>query len=412
MDCPRCGAKLPDVAHFCHHCGQDMTRPGEARRKSFAVKPDEAVASFALVSTIMPRGVGEKPQTYRLALLIALAAALVAAIFGALPIAVLIAAFAIPIVYIVYLYDVNLWEDEPVPVTVLAFLLTGGLAAVFLVILKSLGLLAAPVPVIDMGGGVSMGGVSLGPLLGALLIVPIVGELIRQVGPVVLASRPKFDDLMDGLTFGIVAGVAYSAADTLVRHWPALTGGFIGINDPGIWASLVFLEGFVKPLLIGTATGIACAEFSGLGKGYDGFTRRYARGLVEAIGANILYSGGIYFLGLLEDPTLRVMLQVVWGLLIVAVLVIRVRNVLHHGLMEGALEASARGGVGQEAGVGADGPLGFCSRCEMPLIANARFCTACGTTVRVGDKNQPGNARLAYVTGTPTDTSRHEEGPR
>ena len=44
-----------------------------------------------------------------------------AAIFGALPIAVLVAAFAVPIVYIVYLYDVNLWEDEPVLVTGLAF---------------------------------------------------------------------------------------------------------------------------------------------------------------------------------------------------------------------------------------------------------------------------------------------------
>ena len=57
--------------------------------------------------------------------------ALVAAIFGAMPIAVLVAAFAVPIVYIVYLYDVNLWEDEPLPVTALAFLLTGVLAALF-----------------------------------------------------------------------------------------------------------------------------------------------------------------------------------------------------------------------------------------------------------------------------------------
>lgn len=422
MKCPRCEAQLPEVAHFCHRCGHDLTHPDEARRKSFAVKPDEPVASFALVSSIMPRGVGEKPQTYRLALLIALAAALVAAIFGALPIAVLISAFAVPIVYIVYVYDVNLWEDQPVPVTVLAFLLTGGLAAVFLLVLKSLGLLAAPIPVMNFGGGVSVGGISLGPLLIALLVIPIVGELIRQIGPVVLASRPQFDDLMDGLTFGIVAGVAYSAADTLVRHWPALTGGFIGINDPGIWASLVFLEGFVKPLLIGTASGIACAEFSGLGRGYDGFTGRYARGLAEAIGANILYSGGIYFLGLLENPMLRVMLQMIWGLLIVAVLVIRVRNVLHHGLMEGALEASAREGVGDQPGVGIDGELGFCPRCEMPLIANSSFCSACGTTVRVRDKAQGGGAPLASVSAAGmqgddsasdvTGKGRDEEGLR
>ena len=89
---------------------------GLARRKSFAAKPDEAVASFALISAIMPRGAGQRPQTYRIALAIALVVALVAAIFGAMPIAVLVAAFAIPLVYIVYIYDVNLWEDEPFPV--------------------------------------------------------------------------------------------------------------------------------------------------------------------------------------------------------------------------------------------------------------------------------------------------------
>ena len=92
MECPRCRAELPDVAHFCHICGQDQRSSDLARRKSFAAKPDEPVASFALISSIMPRGVGRRPQTYRIALTIALVVALIAAIFGALPIAVLVAA--------------------------------------------------------------------------------------------------------------------------------------------------------------------------------------------------------------------------------------------------------------------------------------------------------------------------------
>ena len=110
------------------------------------------------------------------------------------------------------------------------------------------------------------------------LVVPIVGEAIRQIGPVLLASRPEFDDLMDGLTFGVISGVSYSCFDTLTRHWDLLTGGLQG-QDPGLWVSLIFLEGFVKPMIIGTASGIAVAEFSGLGRGYDGFTPRYFRGV-------------------------------------------------------------------------------------------------------------------------------------
>lgn len=388
MNCPRCGADLPGVAHFCHSCGTDVRNDDVRRRDSFAVKPDEPVASFALISTIMPQGANDRPRTYRLALAITVLATLIAAMFGALPVAVLLAAFSIPIVYVVYLYDVNLWEDEPVKVTVMAFVLTAVLAAAFLLLLKALGLLEPPIPNTSIDGVGVIGGATWTGVLVAFLLVPIVGEALRQVGPVFLASRPKFDDLMDGLTFGIISGVAYSTADTLVRHWSSLTGGFVGSVDPGTWVSLVLLEGFIKPLVIGTASGIACAEFSGLGEGYDGFTRRYARGLAEAILANVAYTGGIYLLGVIGNPTLRVMLQALLGLAILAVLIIRVRNVLHVGLMEAALESAARHGTSDSVGAGSDGALDFCPACEMPLVPGSRFCSNCGTTVRAGAKSE------------------------
>ena len=88
MECPRCHTGLPDVAHFCHSCGQDQRSSDADRRTSFALKPDEPVTSFALMSTIMPRGAATRPQTYRLALEIALALVAVTAIVGAVPIAV------------------------------------------------------------------------------------------------------------------------------------------------------------------------------------------------------------------------------------------------------------------------------------------------------------------------------------
>ncbi len=397
MTCPRCRTEVPDVAHFCQRCGQDQRGSAEPsdrrgpRRTSFAARPDEPVASFALISTIMPRGVGQRPQTYRIALLIALTVALVAAIFGLLPIAVLVAAFAIPIVYIVYLYDVNLWEDEPIPVTALAFALTGLLAVGFTILWTNLRG--------DALGGGQLGGAGATPMVGTVLlvvlVVPVVGEVIKQIGPLVLASRPEFDDLMDGLTFGVISGVAYATFDTIVKHWALLTGGSAGLSDPGLWASLIFLEGFVKPLIFGTATGIACAEFSGLGRGYDGFTPRYFRGLGEAVLANVAYQAGSYFFGFLPTATLSVIVTLIWGVLILGVLILRVRNVLHTGLMEAALERSAR-----EGGVGEHGELQFCAQCEMPLLDHAAFCNACGTAVRV----QPKSGRAALVAAVATAT--------
>ncbi len=390
MECPRCQAELPEVAHFCHICGQDQRSADTARRKSFAAKPDEPVASFALISSIMPRGAGQHPQTYRMALTIALVVALIAAIFGAMPIAVLVAAFAIPIVYIVYIYDANLWEDEPIPVTGFAFALTGVLAVGFTALWTSL---RGPVPYAPttLDGAVSAAP-SVSTFLLVAVAVPIFGEAIRQIGPVILASRPEFDDLMDGLTFGVISGVAFSCFDTIVRHWPLLTGG-LQDADPGLWVSLIFLEGFVKPLILGTATGIACAEFSGLGRGYDGFTPRYYRGLAEAVGANIAYQAGTYLFSFVGDATLGVVLSIVWGLLILGILILRIRNVLHVGLMEAALERSARHGAEADE-------LEFCAQCELPLLPHAAFCNACGTAVRVQAKaSYPTVAAMAGAPG-------------
>jgi hypothetical protein len=395
LECPRCRAQLPEVAHFCHVCGQDQRSADVSRRKSFAAKPDEPVASFALISSIMPRGAGQRPQTYRIALTIALVIALIAAIFGAMPIAVLVAAFAIPIVYIVYIYDVNLWEDEPVSVTALAFALTGVLSIAFTILWT---FLRGPVPFTTptLGGDFS-GSPRVGAFLIVALLVPVVGEAIRQIGPVILASRPQFDDLMDGLTFGVISGVSYACFDTIVRHWSLLTGGLQQPN-PGLWVSLIFLEGFVKPLIIGTATGIACAEFSGLGRGYDGFTPRYFRGIVEAVLANIAYQAGTYLFSFVGSSTMAVILSIAWGLVILAILILRVRNILHAGLMEAALERSAHDGLDS-------GELEFCAQCEMPLLEHAAFCNACGTAVRVQPKAAKAKVSLGATGGGTVDAA-------
>ena len=375
MDCPRCQSSVPDVAHFCHRCGNDLVPTDERAKRRYALAPNEPVASFAIVSSIMPREAGRHPQTYRTALTITVVAALVAAIFGALPIALLIAAFAIPIVYITYLYDVNMWEDEPLSVTALAFVLTAVLAAVFTWLWTGWMPLSGVLP-----GNTGVTGPNwLGFAIYALL-VPVVGEIIRQIGPVVLASRPQFDDLMDGVTFGVISGVGYACADTLIRHWDLLTGGMV-TPEPAQLGSLIFLEGFVKPLIMGSATGLAVAEFSGLGKGYDGFSGRYVGGVLLAIGANVLYNGGIYLLGFVGPASLSLVLQLIWGLLVLAVLILRLRTVLQTGLLEGALEAASRS---EDATQGDE--MGFCPRCEMPLLPGAAFCSACGQSTRAMGK--------------------------
>lgn len=370
MECPRCHGALPEVAHFCHHCGHDIVSRDVGRRKSYAAQPNQPVASFAPVSTIMPRGSVGHPGTYQVALVATLLIMVVTAALGAVPLALAVAAFAIPIVYIVYIYDVNLWEDQPILVTVVAFLLTFGLSVGWTLIWNSL---QGSSPMVALPGIAQP--FHLRGFLVMVLVAPVIGEVVRQLGPVLLASRKEFDDLMDGFTFGVIAGVGYAAAETLVLYWSMLKIGFAGAGgiDSLQMIVLLLLHGFVKPLLYGTASGIAAAEFSGLGKGYDGFTGRYLRGIGLAVAAVALFNAGLFVSGQLANSGVSVILALIWAVALLAALTLAARNVLHAGLLEAALESAARGG-----GIGADGELHFCANCEMPLLAESSFCSACG----------------------------------
>lgn len=382
MECPRCGSEVADVSQFCHHCGSGLRSDDPGRKKAYAARPDEPVASFKLVSTIMPQGSGQQPYTYKIALGVALFLTVVTAALGALPVAIMVAAFAIPIVYILYLYDVNLWEDEPIPVVVAAFALTGVLAAVFTWLWSDQIALS-----LDTIGSNDAGPVGR-DLLILLLLVPVVSVLIQQVGPLYLASRPQYDDLMDGFTFGVVAGVGFACFETLVLHWGWISGGFAGPGSgAGTWISIVVLQGFVKPLIYGSAAGLAVAEFSGLGEGYDGFNPRWVIGVLQAIVVNALFQGGVYLLGFVggQGSWIGAVLGVLWGLVLLGALIVLVRTVLHKGLLEAALESAARGGSNH-----ASGELAFCTRCEMPLLPHSDFCAACGNAVRSVPKSERG----------------------
>ena len=219
-------------------------------------------------------------------------------------------------------------------------------------------------------------------LLVLVLLVPIVGEVLKEVGPLVLASRPQFDDMIDGLTFGVAAGAAFAAAETIVVN-RGLFSSFGQVDSPnaGFWVSLILSAAVVKPIVYGAATGIAVASYSGLGAGYDGFKPAYFRGLAEALIANIAFQGGLFFAARLEG-TKGAVVGLVWGALIAAALVVRLRYLLHFAVLEAALEAAATGTGLKDSAQG----TAYCPSCEMPLLQGANFCVACGTSVRAGSK--------------------------
>jgi hypothetical protein len=377
VDCPRCSAHNPEMAHYCYRCGQDLRRADARSRRadSFAVQSAESVTQFALISTILPHTNRRTADSYRWAFLATSFLVLVLTFLGLIPAAVVAGAFLVPITYLVYLYDVNLWEDAPLPAVLALFVVTGLLSALVSLLFFRWAFHTQFAQFRAIGFRGTALAIPLDSLLVFAVLLPIVAEVVKNIGPLWLASRPKFDDMIDGLTFGIAAGTAYAAAESLVVFAPVLSQDVRTTAGISVWVPIVLNLMIVKPLIYGTATGIAVATFSGRGEGHDGFTSKYAANFAFAAGMNILYWLGIR---LLSYVAFGQALGLLWGVAILAVLIIRARVLMHTALLETAVEDAANGRRSKAATT--DG--GFCPECEMPLLPDALFCIVCGESVR------------------------------
>ena len=403
MACPTCRSDNPEVAAFCHRCGTSLRAGDSKRTATYAVQSAEGVTQFALISTVMPHTSRRSADNYRWALLLSGVLILGAAALGLLPIAIAAAAFLVPMAYLVYIDDVNLWEEAPTAVVVGLFVATGALAVLVSMFFFEW--------VFDSqwasfsGGGRSRGGIdsmSVPALLIFAVLLPVIAEVAKNVFAVLLASRDAFDDMIDGLTFGVAAGTAYAAFETVVVYSSVFTApDFRTEEGVGTWIVVVLNVMVVKSLIYGTATGIAVASFSGKGEGYDGFTPAYFANFGLAVGANVLYWLGVR---LLAYAPFGNALGLLWGFAILVALVIKIRMMLQVALLEAAVEAAARGD-------GSDDKRStfvetYCPECENLLLTNAAFCMVCGTSVRSSSRQ----ARTAMGVGSTPAAAAPTEG--
>src|SRR4051812_48301185 len=166
--------ELPLGARFDPVTGAELgSRAGGERRGSFALQPGEPVASFNLVTSLMPMASGRSPQTYRWALGLGILIPVVAGALGFLAFAFVAAAVVVPAVYVVYMYDVNQWEDQPLGVVLGAVGVAAALGTGF-TFLWHAGILGGDLSPVAFGDN-DAGGIRLSSLLVLVLLVPIVG---------------------------------------------------------------------------------------------------------------------------------------------------------------------------------------------------------------------------------------------
>jgi ribosomal protein L32 len=358
---------------FCVRCGAPLEAEfgGKSRARShFAAAPHQHVALPHVVSSLFPHLPRASHASFRTALALGGGVVVALALLHLFPAALIAAALLMPLLVVLYLIDVNLYEDEPF----WAIGLTLGWGAATGVVFGLLALWVAPSVASVIVHGTSRYVVWQG------LVLPFCGLLALLIGPVMMLRYHRFHSVLDGVTFGACAAAAFGAAEAITYGVHLIRSGVqpSGAVLPWIWRLLSL--GVAMPVLTMGAGAAACAalwlrhraparDAGALGPtGHPAVALPLAAVLVMggAVGETFLPAGG----------------WLAWLLVFDVVVIVLLRRAIHVGLLEEALEIPI-------------GPTFTCPDCGQ-LTARHTFCGSCGVSLQA----LPKASRTARPPGT------------
>ena len=349
VSCPHCGSMVP-AGEFCGHCGAHLTRADPVRRHAFAAVPSEPVVHLSIVSTLFPHLPHRRGGAFRWALLAGAALVVLLAGLHLFTPATIAAVFLLPVLYLLYVYEVEVYDSEPW-LLIAATMVAGAILGYAFTALT--------------GGAISgleMSGDSGRDLLFAGVVIPIFAQALMLVGPLFLYFyRPGLREPLDGLTFGAASALGFTLATMLTSIWPLLGGPLVGSGSPLDW-SLRLLNSGILIMLINAGTTSLVTASVWLNR-YD--LRRAARGWEANVLTTIVVAVVVQIiLGILSVVVPDVVLKVgIHAVAAVAVLVY-MRLVIHQSLLaEGAAHEI--------------GPEAACPECHR-IVPTMLFCPACG----------------------------------
>jgi RsiW-degrading membrane proteinase PrsW (M82 family) len=355
------------------------------RAHAYAADPHESLYAPALVSTLFPHLPPRRATLARWLLIAGVVVALGIAAGRYAPIALLLGAALLPILYLAYFYDVAVYEDEPVIVLAGTFVAGAVLgAALSLAFYRVL----VGQRALNLHAGSSASYIALNALL-----LPLLGQALMLVGPVALyILRPRFDDILDGLVFGVASALGFAAAQSVIYAWLIITGPLQRGGGAFDWALPTLRVALLTPLLYAAATGLICAA---LWLRRDPHVRQRPRSLATSLPFAIAVAVvGQIAPSLLTDLLPGQVVSFIWYLLAAAVLLMLARVGLHLGLLEKGAEANG------------DAALVRCPTCQR-MTPDLAFCTQCGVALRASPKRAA--RRIPPATGEAT-TGEAAEG--
>ena len=356
MRCDHCATDVPDGV-FCTRCGAHQGTAAEVgdpktRENRYAAHPGEHVVQPSVFTTLFPHLGQQKIHEFRWAFAAGLAGILILYVAGLITAAILVATFLVPVLYLIYLYEAQVYRDEPA--IVLGFTIGGGALIGLVLALIERGLSN---PYAGVGNPLRNAGIGAGMLLFIGILIPIVQEALKPLPALLLPNRGDFPETVDGLVFGIAAGLGFSVAESLVGFSSVITS-LPAHMAPGNWIYDLTTLAIFQPLLQGSATGIVVAAIWRYRRGR--FARRELGGLGTAVVAHIAFALGTL---LLKDSQVNALFVLVWQATVVGAVLIHVRYLLHHSL----LEEAAHMGFAETV----------CPNCHMHIVASG-FCPNCG----------------------------------
>ncbi|HKR99638.1 MAG TPA: PrsW family intramembrane metalloprotease, partial [Candidatus Dormibacteraeota bacterium] len=315
-ECHHCGARVP-AGVFCGNCGAHLADTGGAERThSFAAAPHEHVLRTAVVSTLFPHLPQRHAHVFREALV---GGVLVVLLLGALRLyapALLTAAVLLPVLYLLYLYEVEVYEHEPLLVLAATFVTGAAFGFAYTFVLGRL--ITA-----------TLTGTQQGPFITGV-VLPVIAQLLMVAGPLLLIRRPHFDEVLDGLTFGVSAALGFTLAAVLTGYWHVLTAPLQSASLSAQEIAGLIRAALLAALVNASTTGmLTAALWQRVHRRAAGLHVHAWRDLpvviVTAFGAQVALGLLAYYSGSL------VMLVVIW-LIAAAVLLVWLRVLLHHAL--------------------------------------------------------------------------------
>lgn len=366
MNCPHCESVVP-AGDFCGHCGAHLITASTSRTHAFAAVPSERVAHPSIISTLFPHLPHRRGGAFRWALIAGTAAVLLLASLHLFAPATVAATFLLPVLYLLYLYEVEVYEDEPW-LLVAATMITGAVLGYAFTMYAG-----------DAVARLNLTGDRENAFVLAGLAIPIVGQVLMLAGPLFLyVARPRYREPLDGLTFGAASALGFTLTSSLVAFWPLIGGPLVASGAPLDWSLRLLRAGLLVSLVNASTTGLVAAAV---------WLQRYDRrraGLpwtTNILIAAVVAVGAQVVIGMLGFAIPDLVGSTAVLLVATLALLLYMRLVIHQALLvEGA-----------EHEIGPPAPCPECHR----VVPTMAFCPACGAARAAGTKQ--GRARAGGV---------------